>query len=275
MKQVKNILLLAVLIMSCNNIIAQCADAANIYSFVYNGQFYEVVKENRSWTDASSCAVSRNGYLAEINDAAEQNAVLKELTDNAGIITSNTQNEFGIPSIWLGGSDAVTEGDWIWDGDNDGIGPQFWSGGPDGNGSRYSNWGTSPAEPDNFNGQDHLSIIIEPPVNFGLWNDLLSTRNSIYYLIEYSPILSIQNSELRTNISIYPNPFKNFITVDNKTSVAIDRIDIFNLMSQKIKTFNRNEIINNEINVASLDNGMYILRVHFDNGEIISQKIVK
>ncbi len=274
MKQVKNILLLAVLIMSCNNSIAQCADAANIYSFEYNGQFYEVVKENKSWTDACSCAVSRNGYLAEINGFQEQNAVLKELTDNAGIITSNTQNEFGIPSIWLGGSDAVTEGDWIWDGDNDGIGPQFWSGGPDGNGSRYSNWGTSPAEPDNYINQDHLTIIIDSPVNSGLWNDLNST-SSLYYLIEYSPNVSNLNLELKTNISIYPNPFKNFITVDNNTSVAIDRIDIINLMSQKIKTFNRNEIINNEINVSSLDNGTYILKVHFDNGELISQKIVK
>ena len=274
MKQVRNILLLAGLIMSCHNSIAQCADDANIYTFEYNGQLYEVVKENKSWTEASSCAVSRNGYLAEINDAAEHNAVLKELTDNAGIIMSDTPNQFGIPSVWLGGSDAVEEGNWIWDGDNDGRGNQFWSGGPNGSGSRYSNWGTSPAEPDNFNEQDHLTIIIEPPVNFGLWNDLVST-SSIYYLIEYTPIVSIQNRELKANISIYPNPFKNFITVDNGTSVAIDRIDIFNLMSQKIKTFNRNEIINNEINVSSLDNGTYILKVHFDNGELISQKIVK
>ncbi len=275
MKQVKNILLLAVLIMSCNNSIAQCADAANIYSFEYNGHFYEVVKENKSWTDASSCAVSRNGYLAEINDDAEQNAVLNELAFNAGITPSNTPNPWDMPSIWLGGSDAVTEGNWIWDGDNDGIGPQFWSGGPDGNGSLYSNWGTMPAQPDNYsNNQDHLTIIIGPPVNYSLWNDLSSTTG-LYYLIEHNTIVSIQNSELKTNISIYPNPFKNFITVYNGTSVAIDRIDIFNLMGQKIKTFNRNEIINNEINVSSLDNGSYILKVHFDNGELISKKIVK
>lgn len=275
MKQVKNILLLAVLIISCNNSIAQCADSANIYSFEYNGQNYEVVKENKSWTDASSCAVSRNGYLAEINDAAEQNAILLELTDNAGIITSNTPNQWGIPSIWLGGSDAITEGNWIWDGDNDGIGPQFWSGGTDGNEILYSNWGTSPAEPDNYlNEQHHLTIIIDPPINFGLWNDLLST-SSLYYLIELNPTLSIQNLEFRNNISIYPNPFKNFITVDNNTSVAIDRIDIFNLVSQKIKTFNRSEIISNEINVSSLDNGTYILKVYFENGELISQKIMK
>jgi len=270
-------LLFVVLIMSCNNSFGQCADSSNIYSFVHNGHSYEVVKESKPWTDASACAVSRNGYLAEINDAAEQNAVFNELTNNAGIITSNTQNQFGTASIWLGGSDAGTEGNWIWDGDNDGIGPQFWSGGPGGTpvGGLYANWGISPAEPDNSGGQDHLTIIIKTTaVNFGLWNDLIST-NSIYYLIEYSNVLSIQDLELKSNISIYPNPFNNFITIDNNNSVAINRINIFNLLSQKIKTINPDEIIHNEINVSSLDNGMYILNVHFENGELISQKIVK
>jgi len=277
MKQSKNILLFVVLIMSYNYSFSQCANSLNIYSFVHNGHSYEVVKENKSWTAASDCAVSRNGYLAEINDVDEQNAIFNELNNNAGINTSNTQNQFGTASIWLGGSDAGIEGNWIWDGDNDGIGSQFWSGGSGGTAvdGLYTNWGTSPAEPDNSGGQDHLTIIIKTTaVNFGLWNDLIST-NSIYYLIEYSNVLSIQDLELKSNISIYPNPFNNFITIDNNNSIAINKINIINLLSQKIKTINLDEIINNEINVSSLDKGMYILNMHFENGKMVSQKIVK
>ena len=277
MNRSKNILLFAFLIMYSNTSFSQCADTSNIYSFVHNGHSYEVVKENKTWTDASACAVNRGGYLAEIGDTAEQNAIFNELTNNAGIITIRTQNQFGTASIWLGGSDASTEGNWIWDGNNDSIGPQFWSGDASGTavGGLYTNWGTSPAEPDNSGGQDYLTMIIKPTaVNFGLWNDLIST-NSIYYLIEYDNLLSNQNLALKSKVSVYPNPFQNFINIENKNSAAIDKITIFNLLSQKVRTIYPDEIIDNEINVSNLDKGIYFLNLQFENGESVSQKIVK
>ncbi|MFT5725232.1 MAG: hypothetical protein ACI9JN_002356 [Bacteroidia bacterium] len=277
MRQSKNILLFVVLFICTSNGYSQCADTSNIYSFVYNGHSYEVVKENKTWTAAAACAVNRGGYLAEIADEAEQNAIFDELTNNAGIAIASTQNQFRTASVWLGGSDAVTEGDWFWDGDNDSIGTQFWTGGLRGTpvGGLYTNWGTSPAEPDNSGGQDHLTIIIKPTaVNFGLWNDLVST-NSIYYLIEYDKNLSTRKLDLKSNVKISPNPFKNFITVDNSSAVAITTITIYNLLNQKINTIDANEIVNNQIDVSSLAKGMYILNVHFENGGLISQKVVK
>lgn len=255
----------------------QCASPANIYTFVYNGHTYQVVKENKTWTDASTCAVDLGGYLAEINDAAEDSAIFNELDNNAGIITANTQNQFGTASVWLGGSDAGNEGDWIWDGDNDGVGPQFWSGGPGGSvvGGLHTNWGTSPPEPDNSGGQDHLTIIIRPAaINYGKWNDLVST-NTLYYLIEHSTVLSVQDIELKSNIKVYPNPFSDVINIDNNNALAIARIDIVNLMGQQVKSFRPTEIVNNEINVSSLANGMYMLNVQLENGKSISYKVVK
>ena len=277
MKRSKYILLSAVLIIACNNSFGQCADSTNIYAFEHNGHSYEVVKENSTWTDASVCAVDRNGYLAEINDEAEQDAIFIELTNNAGIVTANTQNQFGTASVWLGGSDSVTEGNWIWDGDNDGAGPQFWMGASGGSpvGGLYTNWGTSPAEPDNSGGQDHLTIIIKTTaVNFGLWNDLIST-NSIYYLIEHDNILSNLDIELKSNLRIYPNPFTNSVSIENSNTKAMNRVEIIDLLGQKIKTIERYEMTSNEINVSSINPGMYILNVHFENGRMISQKIVK
>ncbi len=277
MRPLKNIIHFVILIIYSSDGFGQCANPSSIYTFTHDEHTYEVVKENKSWTDAAACAVSRNGYLAEINNEAEQNEIFNELVNNAGIIISNTQNQFGTASIWLGGSDAVAEGNWIWDGDNDGNGPQFWSGGPGGTpvDGLYTNWGISPAEPDNSGGQDHLTIIIKPTaVNFGLWNDLIST-NSLYYLIEYDIILSTQDLELKSNVKVYPNPFKNVISIENNNSIAIDEIHVFSLTGQKIKTIDPDEIINNEINLSRLDNGMYILNIHFENGELINLKIVK
>ncbi len=256
---------------------SQCADPLNIYTFTYNGHTYEVVKEIKTWPEAVSCAIERDGYLAEINDEAEQDAIFDELINNADINEGDTQNQFGTASIWLGGHDAGEEGEWIWDGANSGTGPQFWNGGPNGNpvGGSYTNWGISPAEPDNSGGQDHLTMIIKATAtNFSLWNDLVAT-NSIYYLIEKDKILSTSEVELKKNLTIYPNPFTDFIRIENNNAIAIAKATIFDLKGQKIKTVSAQELKDNKIAVTSLSSGMYILNIHFENGKLLSQKLIK
>ena len=256
----------------------QCASASNIYSFVYNGHSYEVVKENKSWTEAASCAVMRTGYLAEITDSMEQNAIFTELTANAGIAEANTMNQFGTASVWVGGSDQGTEGDWIWDGNNDSAGPQFWSGGPTGVavGGAYTKWGTSPAEPDNSGGQDYLSFIIRTTaVNYGRWNDLNNTNNNLYYLIEYDAPLSAQNVELLQNLKVYPNPVGHTLFIENNNSAIITSIALISSIGQTVKKFEGQETSKGSLDVSDLPNGIYILNIQFDNGVLLNKKIIK
>ena len=259
------------------NVSAQCADPANIYSFTYNGHSYDVIKENKTWTDAVTCAVSMEGYLAEINDTLEQVAIFNELISNAEIDIANTENQFGTASVWLGGSDAVTEGEWIWDGNNDGIGAQFWSGGPDGISidDSFTHWGISPPEPDNSGGQDHLTIIIKPTaINYGLWNDLVST-NTIYYLVEYDFVLSAEDYEREINFVIYPNPIEDKLFIEHNSDESIHEIKIYDMLGELKLIVPVNESITNSIDVSSLDQGTYILSLQFDNGRIINRTIVK
>jgi hypothetical protein len=277
MKNAKILILIALGLFFNKVQLGQCADPLNIYTFSYNGHVYEVVKENKTWTEAVVCAVSKNGYLAEINDLEEQNAIFDELTNNANINLVSTQNQFGTASIWLGGSDAVTEGNWIWDGGNDGIGNQFWSGGSNGVaiGGLYTNWGTSPAEPDNSGGQDHLTLILKPTaVNFGLWNDLVST-NSIYYLIEYESPLTISSLSLSEGVRVYPNPFSNKLIIENNNALEIDHASIYNVTGQKVRFISLEDISKGQINVSDLDQGIYFVQVQFKNGESVGQKIIK
>lgn len=265
----------AILLLFSNTGFSQCANEANIYSFQYNGHTYEVVRENKTWTDASICAVSRNGYLAEINDVTEQNEIFNQLTNNASINISNTQNQFGTASVWIGGSDAVTEGDWLWDGNNDGTGAQFWEGGPSGMpiGGLYTNWGISPAEPDNSGGQDRLTIIIKPTAtNFGLWNDLIST-NTIYYLIESDSGLGLLESENANNVTIYPNPINDYLQIESVSEIAMDFIEIYDYSGKKVLSSIVNET--NGVNVSKLEHGNYLLMIHFEDGSLIRKKIIK
>jgi hypothetical protein len=158
----------------------------SIISFSYNGTNYELVKSNKTWSEAASFAVNRGGRLAEINDVAEQNALFSELSNASITLNKTTAADGGNASyVWIGGNDIGTEGNWMWDGNNDQTGMQFWMGTTSGTavGGLYNNWGN---EPDDFgSGQDGLGLALNswPLGTAGQWNDLELT-NTLYSLIE-------------------------------------------------------------------------------------------
>lgn len=257
---------------------AQCADTMNIYTFQIANVKYELVRENKTWVDAAACAVQRGGFLAEIKDVTEQNAIMNELANNASIVLANTvaPDGGGASYVWLGGNDRATEGNWIWDGNNDGNGPQFWMGTSAGTGGMpvgnlYNNWGD---EPDDFGltGQDGLGLALTnwPLGLTGQWNDV-HDGNTLYYLIEFNPPMSLENISLSQNISIYPNPVTEKIQINNANELKINQLEILNALGQTILTF-QNE---NEINLGNVVKGIYFLKITFENGEIGVKRFVK
>ncbi|XP_030005898.1 macrophage mannose receptor 1 [Sphaeramia orbicularis] len=93
----------------------------------------------RTWAEARADCVNQGGDLISITDPFEQAFI-------QGLIQ---QSPTGI-SLWMGGHDSVTEGGWEW---------------TDGSPFRYIRWNAG--NPDNYNGEDCLSILI----NSGFWND--------------------------------------------------------------------------------------------------------
>lgn len=169
-----------------------CVSEDKVYSFEFNNKRYEIIKDNKTWTAAAACAAERNGYLAEINNSAENNKIFDELK-KAGIDLSKTvSGDGGAASyVWIGGNDIESEGKWVWNGNNDSNYIIFWEGGVDGKAvnNSFTNWGK---EPDNYsNAQDGLALALtEWPKGSGSlgqakqWNDL-NVINSLYYVIEY------------------------------------------------------------------------------------------
>jgi hypothetical protein len=169
-------------------------------SFQHSGHSYLVVKEKKTWTAAAADAFSRGGYLVEIEDQAEQNAVY------AGIRASGVPTNYvavpdggGAAYLWIGAAD-YTEGTWVWNGDNQsGNAPVFWLGDKKGAAlvGAFVNWGGKSTgtfnEPDNYtdssvapNGQDAAAIAISnwPYGKAGEWNDL-ALSNALYYVVEF------------------------------------------------------------------------------------------
>ena len=91
----------------------------------FNGHTYQVVTTGLSFTDAKAAAEAVGGYLVIINSQAENDFVYG-LLSNAGITTTAADGG-GAKYVWIGASDATTEGAWQW---------------VDGTALSFSNWGS-------------------------------------------------------------------------------------------------------------------------------------
>jgi len=257
---------------------AQCIDEANVYSFTFNGHSYEIVKESKTWANAVNCAVSRGGYLAEINDVEEHNALFDEINNNAGINISETENDFGTAAIWIGGSDAATEGNWIWDGNNDGNGDQFWSGGINGSavGGAYTNWGVDPPEPDNSGDQDKLTLTIASwHPNFGKWNDLAAS-DDVFFVVEYNTILNIAShgpQDINT-IILSPNPTNDVVTINNTASSRITSLTVINASGELIEQKNELSVRTISLDVSQYSSGVYFVKIIDSSHKMTQYKFV-
>jgi hypothetical protein len=162
---------------------------------------YEIIMIKLSWIDAVDYAVQRGGKLAEIN-STEENQLIFDGILASGINFDNTRaNDGGGGAyVWLGGNDIANEGNWTWDGRNEGNGKQFWDGDLFGNGvnNYFLNWGSNfgfQNEPDDFGGfQDALAISLDgwPFGVAGQWNDL-DQDNPLYFVIEYNGTVNLPN----------------------------------------------------------------------------------
>ena len=272
---------LSFLIISSFNfsLLSQCADSSNIYSFIYDGRTYEIIKENKTWIDAAQCAVERGGILAEINSLDENNAIFNELITNANIDPNNTIAPDGGNSsyVWIGGNDISSEGTWVWNGNNDTSSTHFWSGTfSNGNvvGGLFNNWGN---EPDNWNNQDGLGLaIINWPLGpAGKWNDVDHT-NTLYFVVEYGGNVGLENGQLDNQIKFYPNPFKDNVYLKN-TNSSLDRLVITNMLGEVIKTFDdlSTSLHHIKFDLSDLSKGSYIVNGFVKNNRCFKQIIFK
>ena len=108
-----------------------------------NAHVYLLLSPN-TWTGAEAEAVSLGGHLATINDAAENAWIVSKFGD-------------GSRHLWIGLSDARTEGDFKW---------------VNGDTAAFRNW--SSGEPNNYNGAEDYTEIYPN----GLWNDLPASSSN-------------------------------------------------------------------------------------------------
>lgn len=262
---------------------AQCASDSNIYRFTYQSRTYDVVRELKTFNDAAACAVLKGGYLVHLNNSGEMIAVI------AGIQLAGVASDYkpvtdggGASYVWIGASDKVTEGTWLWDGNNDGTGDHFWTGqGSAGSGggnavnAAFVNWGGAPnyKEPDNYNNnQDCAGIALSTwPLGIALeWNDL-SCANTLYFVIEYNANTGLNKNEMPSSpFNLQPNPAKQWIQVETKQTGVVK---VMNLSGKTIKSIEL-ETGTHPIDISELESGIYFVAWITNNDFMQIQKLI-
>lgn len=93
---------------------------------------------------------------------------------------------------------------------------------------------------------------------------------SAYHPITVHQVLGTANPSFK-NLSVYPNPSANVITVSNSESIS--QITVSNLLGQRVLSQKSNASVA-QVNIAALTAGTYLLQVHTAKG-IATAKVIK
>jgi hypothetical protein len=74
------------------------------------------------------------------------------------------------------------------------------------------------------------------------------------------------------NFTIYPNPLSDILNIQSKEEIK--SVSIFNLIGQKVLSFNKNKNFNS-FDVSSLSKGAYIINIEAKSGKKSTKKIIK
>jgi hypothetical protein len=102
-----------------------------------------------------------------------------------------------------------------------------------------------------------------------------------YFKIEpLDAILSNSTEKIidKPEISLFPNPVEDLINIKISNTFSIEKIEVHNLISSKITEFkNLEKTINStqQIDVSKLPKGVYFFKIILENGNIVTEKILK
>jgi len=79
--------------------------------------------------------------------------------------------------------------------------------------------------------------------------------------------LSVDDKDLTQDFALYPNPATDVVNIE--TNSQISNVDVFDLVGRKQAVV----LSNGAVNISSLNSGLYILSINFENGASLHKKI--
>ena len=85
--------------------------------------------------------------------------------------------------------------------------------------------------------------------------------------------VAIDEKQLAAGVSIYPNPVNNILNIES--TVAVNNVEIYSITGSLVHKVNSSRMLTQSIDISELAQGMYIVRLGFENGESFSSKLTK
>mgnify|MGYP003577857495 FL=1 len=74
------------------------------------------------------------------------------------------------------------------------------------------------------------------------------------------------------NVNLYPNPSRDYITIDNKTDdIKMERVVVFNILGAVVYEQKADNQKQHRFNVSKLANGVYSVRILTDKGFVVKR----
>uniref|UniRef100_A0A8B9RP03 C-type lectin domain-containing protein n=1 Tax=Astyanax mexicanus TaxID=7994 RepID=A0A8B9RP03_ASTMX len=122
---------------------------------LYGNYCYHFEAEmSKTWQEAEAYCVSQSGHLASIPNQ-ETTSFITGDADRGLLTPSMTTSIPNGVSLWMGGHDSVTEGDYLWS---------------DGSALSHTNWG--PGEPNDHAGRENCVELVTTQNGSSYWNDI-------------------------------------------------------------------------------------------------------
>jgi hypothetical protein len=83
--------------------------------------------------------------------------------------------------------------------------------------------------------------------------------------------LSVED-QIASKFKVYPNPASKFINI-NSRNINISSVNVFNVLGTKV--LERKELNDNKLDISSLSNGIYFLKISADNTTVTKKFIVE
>lgn len=81
----------------------------------------------------------------------------------------------------------------------------------------------------------------------------------------------IGNTRFEGDISLYPNPAKNLVQIDNRSDARMSRIAVYNTLGQMILNQPADDAKHHQVNTSMLASGLYSIRIETDKGIFVQK----
>ncbi len=148
-----------------------------------------------------------------------------------------------------------------------------------------NNWGQGTPFPLNQDSYIGCKLSLGGQTHFGWIRVMWNGTNFIYKDFAYNStpgatinagqtVLNINKYDLTKQISIYPNPAKDKITIENKLLINISGIKLIDITGKDVKSFTFLNLNNNTIDVSDLNQGIYFINIYSNKHLIDVKKII-